>query len=86
MHFNFISVWSEIMSLKSDQLKLGFSIFLLKVLCHVAYEIKGNGAKSTMQAHILSLYTHSTGGVRCKGQNILFECGYIAYQIKGKEV
>ena len=25
--FNFISVWSEIMSLKSDQLELGFSIF-----------------------------------------------------------
>ena len=25
-HFNFISVWSEIMSLKSDQLELGFSI------------------------------------------------------------
>ena len=26
-HFNFISVWSEIMSLKSDRLELGFSIF-----------------------------------------------------------
>ena len=28
-HFNFIRVWSEIMSLKSDLLELGFSIFLL---------------------------------------------------------
>ena len=26
-HFNFISVWYEIMSLKSDKLELGFSIF-----------------------------------------------------------
>ena len=25
-HFNYISVWSEIMSLKSDRLELGFSI------------------------------------------------------------
>ena len=25
-HFNFISVWSEIMSLKSDKIELGFSI------------------------------------------------------------
>ena len=29
-HFNFISVWSEIMSLKSDQLELGFSICMDK--------------------------------------------------------
>ena len=28
-HFNFISIWSEIMSLKSDQLELGFSTFKL---------------------------------------------------------
>ena len=26
-NFNFISFWSEIMSLKSDQLELGFSIY-----------------------------------------------------------
>ena len=25
-HFNFISVWSEIMSLKSDRLELGFNL------------------------------------------------------------
>ena len=29
-HFNFISVWSEIMSLKSDQLELGFSIYTFR--------------------------------------------------------
>ena len=26
-HFNFISVWSEIMSLKSNRLEVGFSIY-----------------------------------------------------------
>ena len=30
---------------------------------HVAYQIKGNGASSTMQAHILSLHTPSTFGL-----------------------
>ena len=34
-----------------------------------AYQIKGNGAKSTTQAHILTLHTH---GVGSKGQNIFF--------------
>ena len=31
-HLNFISVWSEIMSLKSEQLELGFSIPLIPKL------------------------------------------------------
>ena len=31
--------------------------------CHVAYQIKGNWAKGTMQAHILSLHSHSTVGL-----------------------
>ena len=61
------------------------NIFFLKVLCHVAYQIKGNEAQSTRQAHILSLHTPSTRGVGSKGQNIFSECGYVAFQIKGKE-
>ena len=53
---------------------------------HVAYQIKGSGALSTMQAHILSLYTPSTPGVWSNGQNIFFsECDHVAYQIKGKK-
>ena len=36
-HFNFISVWSEIMSLKSDQLELGFSIHVIKLLRPAVY-------------------------------------------------
>ena len=39
---------------------------------HVAYQIKGNEAKSTMQVHILSLYTPSVPGVLSKGLNIFF--------------
>ena len=50
-------------------------------------KIKGNGAKKTMQAHILSLHTPATGWVGSKSRNIFFsECGYVAYQIKVKEV
>ena len=39
---------------------------------HFAYQINGNGAWSTMQAHILSLHIPSTPGVESKGQNIFF--------------
>ena len=39
---------------------------------HVAYQIKRNGARSTMQAHILSLYTSSAPRVVSKDQNISF--------------
>ena len=49
---------------------------------HVAYQIKGNGAKTTMQAHILSLHTIVAPGVGSKGQNIFSESSHAAYQIK----
>ena len=39
---------------------------------HVAYQIKGDGALSTMQAHIMSLHTPSVPGVGSRGQNIFF--------------
>ena len=40
----------------------------------------------TMQAYILSLHTPSKRGVGSKGQNIFSEFGYVAFQIKWKEV
>ena len=50
------------------------------------HKFKGNGAKSTMQAHILSLHTHTLNlWVWLKGK-IKSERGHVAYQIKGKDV
>ena len=58
----------------------------LKVRCHDAYQIKVNGVKSTMQAHILSLHTPSTCGVGSKGK-ILFFLNVVLLHImlKGKK-
>ena len=54
---------------------------------HVAYQIKGNGAKNTMKEHILSLQTPLTPRLVSKGQIFFFsESGHVAYQIKWKEV
>ena len=39
---------------------------------HVADQVKGNGAKRTTQAHILTLYTPWAPGVETKGHNIFF--------------
>ena len=39
-----------------------------------------------MKTFILSLHTPSIRGVGSKYQNSFFECGYVAYQIKEKEV
>ena len=54
---------------------------------HVAYQIKGNWAQSTMKANMLSLHTPATPGW---GQKIIFcsfyESGHIAYEIKVEEV
>ena len=50
---------------------------------HVAYQIKGNGAKSIMEANNLSLYTPFAPGVGSKGQNIFSESSHVASQIKG---
>ena len=45
---------------------------------HVAYQIKGNGTQSTMQAHICAS-TPLTSGVGSKGQNICFtESSHVA--------
>ena len=51
---------------------------------HVAYQIEGNGAQSTMQVHILSLHTGPLG----MGQKVkkFYDCGHFALQIKGKWV
>ena len=50
---------------------------------HVAYQIKGNRAQSTMKANILSLHTPSTLGY---GQKVFFfsKSGHVGYQIKVK--
>ena len=51
---------------------------------HVTYQIKGNGAKRTMQAHLLSFYTSCTPGVVwSKGQKYFTKTSHVAYQIKG---
>ena len=49
---------------------------------YVAYQIKGNVAKSSMQAHILSLHTPSTPWWGQKVKNIT-ESSHVAYHIKG---
>ena len=49
---------------------------------HIAYQIKGNGTYSNIQAHILSLHTPSAPGVRSKGQTFLSEISHVAYQTK----
>ena len=56
------------------------SHFLKVVMLQI--KLEGNGATSTMQAHILSLHTPLTP--RVKGQNIIFSksCS-VVYQIKG---
>ena len=48
---------------------------------HVAYQIEGNGEKSTMQAHIMSSLTPSTPGVESNGQNIFTESSRGTYKI-----
>ena len=50
---------------------------------HVAYQIKGNGALGTIQAHILSLHSiHWTLRVRSKGQYI-FKVVMMYIKLKG---
>ena len=47
-------------------------------------KLEGNGAKSTMQAHILSLNHPRPLGWGQRGKNIFFsESCHAAYQIKG---
>ena len=52
---------------------------------HVAYQIKGNRAQSTMKANMLSLHTPATPGW---GQKVIFfsKSGHVAYQIKVEEL
>ena len=51
-----LSVLTQTLDPKGDV--KGQNIFYENI--HVAYQIKGNGAQSTMQAHILSLQTPLT--------------------------
>ena len=54
---------------------------------HVAYQIKGNWAQSTMKASMLSLHTPTTPGVGSKGHFLFFsKSGHVAYQSKVEEV
>ena len=39
-----------------------------------------------MQAHILSLHTLDPWGWVKRSKTLFSECGYVAFQIKGKEV
>ena len=53
---------------------------------HVAYQTNGNGAKSTMQAHILSLHTPSNPWVGSKGQNMfLLKIDMLHIKLNGME-
>ena len=50
---------------------------------HVAYQIKGNGAKSTMQAVIFCPYTHPRPlGWGQKVKAFFSESSHVAYQVK----
>ena len=53
---------------------------------HVAYQIKGNRAQSTMKANMLSLHTPTTPGMGSKGVFFFSKSGHVAYQIKVEEV
>ena len=48
---------------------------------HVAYQIKGNRAQSTMKANMLSLHTPMTPGGRGKRSFFFSKSGHAAYQI-----
>ena len=66
-----------------------FKTLLFSESSHVAYQIKGNGAQSTMQAHIISLHTprpHPQPVGSGEKDNFFSNCGHVAYQIKGKEI
>ena len=52
---------------------------------HVEYQIKGDGAKSTTQAHILSLHTSSEPGVGSKCQNIFLKVVMLHIKLKEME-
>ena len=51
---------------------------------HITYQITGNRASSTMQAHILSLQTSLIPGVGVKTY-FFTESGHVAYRIKGNK-
>ena len=54
---------------------------------HVAYQIKGNLAQSTMKANMLLLYTPRTPGLGPKGHIFFFsKSGHVAYQIIVEEM
>ena len=55
---------------------------------HVAYQIKGNWAQSTMKANMLYLRTPTTpgGGVKRSYYFFFSKSGHVAYQIKVEEV
>ena len=59
-------------------------LFLFSESSHVAYQIKGNLAQSTMKANMLSLYTPTTPGMGSKGH--FFKSSLVTYQIKVEEV
>ena len=51
---------------------------------HVAYQSKGNGARTTIKANILSLCTPSTPGVVSKGQILFSFLKVVMLHIKSK--
>ena len=53
---------------------------------HVAYQIKGNSAQSTMNTNMLSLHTPMTPRLGSKGHFFSSKSGHVAYQIKVEEV
>ena len=64
----------------------GRNIFFLKViLLHIKF-INGNGVRSAMQAHILSLHTFSTPGVGSNHFFFIFLAVMLHIKLKGMEL
>ena len=79
-HANTYSVLTHTSSLKS-KVKPFFS-----ESSHVAYHINGNGAYSTMQAHILYLPTPSAPGMRSNGQFFFLSVVMLHNKLKGMKL
>ena len=52
---------------------------------HVAYQIKGKGTKSTMQAHILPFHTQPNPTWGQKHKTFFAESSHVAYQFNGNK-
>ena len=61
-HFNLNSVWSEIMSLKSDQLELGFSIYVCIASKRSIFLLIGSGSLPNKSVYSVMEYAEKSYG------------------------